>query len=95
VIKARIPLDRSTREGVRRLLRRTPIEEQVEISSGEVFLAVQEADRGWVDLYVRVANFSKRALRVEQLLVDWLGLSSEGLPLLPVVPLAGGVLLLA
>ena len=80
IVSGRVVLNRSTWQQIRRALRRKSLDELVEIPSAEAFLHVQASDHGVLDLYFRVVNFSKVALRVEHLEIDWLGFLGNELP---------------
>lgn len=80
VISARIPLDGSSWRRIRVLLRRRPLEEQVEIPSAQAIIHVAAEDYGTVDLSIEIVNFSTVSLQVEQVQFDWLGINGMSLP---------------
>jgi hypothetical protein len=87
IVSGRISISRPTWQRVRKAFRRLTLDEQVAIPSGHAFVRVQEVDHGELDLHLEVVNFAKIPLQVEQLTVDWLGLSGNSLTTLGPQPL--------
>ena len=79
VINGRFSLRRSTWQRVRQIFHQNTVTEQVDIAGGNAFIHVPAADEGFVQVYMRVVNFSPVPIHLEHLLVDYVSVSGRNI----------------